>query len=169
MFPQCAAVSTQLLSTRTPAQWNLRPLKRETCQGCEPRAHGAPEATRSKSVSFLGSSTASAAGERKGVETGQELGLGPQLGRATGLRGPQPEPGKLGERTGNWGSCRNRMEVAEKDRRKGEGGGDRAEWSWGERTGRVWRDGDRMQRSKQRRNRTRPGHQGAGIVEGGLE
>ena len=36
LFPQCAAVSTQLLSTRTPAQWNERPLKRDTCQGWEP-------------------------------------------------------------------------------------------------------------------------------------
>jgi hypothetical protein len=66
LFQQCAAVSTQFWSTRTPAQWNERPLKRETCQGCEPRAHGAPEAAMSKSVSFPGSS-ASATGGKRGV------------------------------------------------------------------------------------------------------
>lgn len=141
MLPQCAAVSTQLLSTRTPAQWNWKPLKRETCQGCEPRAHGAPEAARSTSVSFLGSSTTPAAGEGKGVEAGPELGLGPPLG-------PQPEPGRPGVRAGNWGSCRNRMELVEKNGEKAEGG-------WTARSG------------ARRRSGTRLGHQGAGVESAG--
>lgn len=59
---QCAAVSTQFRSTRTPAHWNWRLWKRETCQGCEPRVHGTLAVSRSTCVAFPGSNSACAAG-----------------------------------------------------------------------------------------------------------
>lgn len=147
LLPQCAAVSTQLLSTRTPAQWNERPLKRETCQGCEPRAHGAPEASRSKAVAF-GGNTASAAGERRwrseqaAQGKGWLWGLSAATGRSRelGLRGAARNPGESGK-CGR-ASCRNAMEVGEgkgreRGRRRGAGGGEK-----GDPAGRVWRGRD---------------------------
>lgn len=59
---QWAAVSTQFRSTRTPAHWNWRLWKRETCQGCEPRVHGTLAVSRSTCVAFPGSNSACAAG-----------------------------------------------------------------------------------------------------------
>lgn len=126
LFPQCAAVSTQLLSTRTPAQWNERPLKRDTCQGCEPRAHGAPETTRSKPVSFLGSSTASAAGDSKGAAIrARRARAGFRAGAGAGGRGPEPE--KHGEGLVEIGDpAGTEWKWEEKDGGKGEGGRNRA-------------------------------------------
>lgn len=105
LFQQCAAVSTQLGPTRTPAQWNFRPLKRETCQGCEPRAHGPPEAARSKLVSFPGSS-ASATGDRMGGSDQSRQGkdwvwdLGHGTGRGEG-EARRREVGEPFEQSGN--------------------------------------------------------------------
>lgn len=146
-FPQCAAVSTQLSSTRTPAQWNARPLKRETCQGCEPRAHGAPDGTCSVSVSFLGSKAASAAGGGKTVEIrAGRAGLGLRLGSERGY-GDWPRSA-MGER-----NAEVLQEVGGEQRRereKGWGRGGKA----GDGAGRARRGADR---GRERRAAWQPG------------
>lgn len=149
-FPQCAAVSTQLLSTRTPAQWNERPLKRETCQGCEPRAHGAPEVSRSQAVAF-GGTAASAAGDRRWrseqAARGDGWVWGPSAagGRSRGW-GAGARAARTGEKVGRggWGSCGDLMEVGEgKERERGRRRGS-AGWRKGpqqDESGGVWTEG----------------------------
>lgn len=80
LLPQCAAVSTQFASTRTPAQWKARPRYSDTCQGCEPRGQGSGALRLRDARAACG-----AAGERA----------------VQGLRaepGPEPGPAEPGER-----------------------------------------------------------------------
>lgn len=123
LFPQCAAVSTQLLSTRTPAQWNERPLNRETCQGCEPRAHGAPETSRSQTVAFWGDTASAAGGGRwRSEEAAQGKGgvWGPSAakGRSRG-RGGGARAARTGETVGSGGAGCVLREPEGSGRRKG--------------------------------------------------
>lgn len=94
LLPQCAAVSTQLAPTRTPAQWKARPRYSDTCQGCEPRGQG------SGALRLRGARAAcGAAGERAGQ--GLRAEPGPEPGeRGPGSRETRPRRGR--GREGAW-------------------------------------------------------------------